>query len=86
MALQSIAPAEENPVETALLDDVNDETTLAEMAQLACTTHKMGKPSQHHRPKKKPRLHARSGGFIAACTPCGYILDAFEFMGFILWN
>ena len=79
---------EDNLVEdtTGLGQDVSDETTLLELASLKCTTHKM---AVHRKrvaepkdvPAKRRRKCARSGGFLLACTPQGYILDVFEFMG-----
>ena len=61
---------------TLRMEDVAAGTTLDELAELLCTTHKMTARRKHTQPSS-----ARSGGFVVACTPCGYITDAFEFMG-----
>lgn len=64
--------------------DVADDMTLQEVADLECTTHKMSKQrrtSEDALAKKRRGRRARSGGFLVACTPEGFVLDAFEFMG-----
>ncbi len=62
-----------------LQDDVDDDATRLELSEIKCTTHKAGKP---HEKQPAPRgRSARSGGFLVACTPDGFIADAFEFMG-----
>ena len=62
--------------------EVSDEMTLQELLDLECKTHKMGAESPlQTRAKKRRKTARRSGGFLVACTPEGFVLDAFEFMG-----
>jgi hypothetical protein len=55
-----------------------DEVTRRELGELDCTTHKLG--TKVREPPSRAR-YARSGGFLVACTPDGFVADATEFMG-----
>ena len=61
-------------------DEIVDEMTLANVAELRCTTHKLQTKKKRTRPTGKSTA-ARSGGFLVACTPSGFAVDAFEFLG-----
>ena len=84
--------------------DVSDETTLAELMELRCATHKMKSNGPHPAASKRKQTGAfpeqegeggeeavarrkrqrrcrRSGGFLVACAPEGFVMDAFEFTG-----
>ena len=55
---------------------------MADLAALECTTHKLGgKPRSRSARVGRRRRRARSGGFLLAITPDGFVTDAFEFMG-----
>jgi hypothetical protein len=59
-----------------------DDWTLAELAAVDCTTHKMFLPGKAHaRMKKSRRKNLRSGGFLVSVTPEGFVTDILEFLG-----
>ena len=62
------------------LEDIADDMTLQYVKDLKCQTHKQVAKGGHGSMRKQ-RATARSGGFLVACTPNGFAVDAFEFMG-----
>ena len=61
-------------------EDVTDDVTLQQLKEIRCATHKL-EPIRGHRQAKKKRATMRSGGFLVACTPSGFAVDGFDFMG-----
>lgn len=68
------------------LEDLPDDMTLFQLSSLTCATHKMGARSAREvpdarGPRKRRALCRRTGGFLVAVTPEGFVTDAFEFTG-----